>query len=63
MSSHDRVGEKALAALIVAFIAIVHYTKAVSFIHRLSSLDLWTWDWSMFAGYRTEYTARRRRST
>ena len=34
---------------------VVHYTKAVSFIHRLPSLDLWGWDWSQYAGYPTEY--------
>jgi len=34
---------------------VVHYTKAVSFAHRLPALDLWGWDWSMYAGYPTEY--------
>jgi hypothetical protein len=34
---------------------VVHYTKAVSFLHRLETLDLWSWDWRMFAGYPTEY--------
>lgn len=34
---------------------VVHYTKAWSFLHRLPHLDLWSWDWRMYAGFPTEF--------